>query len=87
MQLDGCGVVRHDERQQRMDLFGCAGMLNDCTEQARAHPVAVRCGINVDRGLVVPQPHLGIAVGAVESPTQVRAVVSESHEAGAAVAA
>lgn len=87
MQLDGSGVVRHDECQQRMDLLCLAGMLNDCTEQARAHPAAVRCGINVDRGLVASQPHLGIAVGAVESPAQVRAVVSESHEAGAAVAA
>lgn len=87
MQLDGCGVVRHDECQQRMDLLCLAGMLNDCIKQARAYPAAVGGGINVDRGLVASQPHLGITVGAVESPAQVRAVVSESHEAGAAVAA
>ena len=68
MQLDGCGVVRHDERQQRMDLLRLTGMLNDSTEQARAYPAAVGGGINVDCCLVAAQPHLRIAVGTVECP-------------------
>lgn len=68
MQLDGCGVVRNDECQQRMDLLRLAGMVNDCIEQARTYPTAVGGGINVDRRLVTAQPHFRIAVGAVECP-------------------
>ena len=68
MQLDGCGVVRNDERQQRMDLLRLAGMLNYCIEQARTYPTAVGGGLNVDRRLVASSLHLRIAVGAVECP-------------------
>lgn len=69
-----------------MDLLCLAGMLNDCIKQARAYPAAVRCGINVDCCFVASQPYLGIAVGAVECPAQIRAVIVECNETGAIVA-
>ena len=54
MQLDGCDVVRHDKRQQRMNLFSLTRMLNNCLEQACSHPFSVGRGIHINRGLIAP---------------------------------
>lgn len=69
MQLDGCDVGIHDERQQRMHFFIRARQGNELTQKSSAHALALGCRIQINGGFIAPFPHTWVAVGVIPGPT------------------